>query len=122
MAESMSIEQQAQIKASSGVFTVGGTEDMTFRPGHDHRLRCVIVTPEKAILDEKADFIVLPMIDGELGVLPQHTPLIGRLGKGELRISRGDSVQKWQVAGGFAQVRGNVVTVLTGRASTGAAT
>jgi F-type H+-transporting ATPase subunit epsilon len=86
----------------------------------DKSLQIVIVTPEKAVLDEKADFIVLPMVDGELGVLPQHSALIGRLGKGELRITKGGSVQKWQVAGGFAQVRSNVVTVLTGQATTGA--
>lgn len=84
-------------------------------------LQIVIVTPEKAVLDDKADFIVLPMIDGELGVLPQHAPLIGRLGNGELRITKSGNVQKWQVGGGFAQVRGNVVTVLTGRAAIGAA-
>src|SRR5262245_35748435 len=81
-------------------------------------LRVVIVTPEKAILDDRADFIVLPMIDGELGVLPRHAPLIGRLGKGELRIKKDGSVAKWQVSGGFAQIRSNVVTVLTGSATT----
>src|SRR5580765_4747492 len=100
---SMSVEQQAQINASGGILTVGGTTDMSFHPESAHRLRCVIVTPEKAILDERADFVVLPMVDGELGVLPQHAPLIGRLGKGELRITRAGAVQKWQVTGGFAQ-------------------
>jgi F-type H+-transporting ATPase subunit epsilon len=85
-------------------------------------LQVVIVTPERSVFDEKADFIVLPMIDGELGVLPQHSPLIGRLGKGELRITKAGSVQKWQVVGGFAQVRANVVTVLTGQATTAAPT
>ena len=52
----------------------------------DKRLQCVIVTPEKAILDEPADMVILPMIDGELGVLPRRAALVGRLGKGELRI------------------------------------
>jgi F-type H+-transporting ATPase subunit epsilon len=115
----ISIEQQAQIKATHGAPTVGGTSDMSFQPGQDHRLRCVIVTPEKAVLDDSADFIVLPMIDGELGVLPQHAAVIGRLGTGELRITKGNTVQKWRVGGGFAQVRSNVVTVLTGRAALG---
>ena len=80
-------------------------------------LQIVIVTPEKAILDERAEFVVLPMIDGELGVMPQHAPLIGRLGKGELRITQAGKIQHWQVSGGFAQVRGDVVTVLTSRAT-----
>jgi F-type H+-transporting ATPase subunit epsilon len=79
-------------------------------------LHCVVVTPERALLDEPADFIALPLFDGELGVLPGRAPLIGRLGYGELRIRRGSTTQRFFVDGGFAQVRDNVVTVLTGRA------
>jgi F-type H+-transporting ATPase subunit epsilon len=80
-------------------------------------LRIVVVTPEKAILDEKADFVVLPMIDGELGVMPRHAPLIGRLGSGELRVMRGGHPHKWRIAGGFAQIRADVITVLTSQAT-----
>ena len=78
-------------------------------------LRIVIVTPERAVLDTKAEFIVLPMIDGELGVLPQHAPLVGRVGKGEVRMTTGGVVKKMRIEGGFAQIRANVVTVLTSR-------
>lgn len=78
-------------------------------------LQCVIVTPEKAILDEKAEFIVLPMIDGELGVQPGRAALIGRLGKGQLRLKTGTETKTILVDGGFAQVRSDVVTVLTTR-------
>ena len=79
-------------------------------------LHCVVVTPERALLDEAADFVALPMYDGELGVLPGRAPLIGRLGCGELRIRRGQATRRFFVDGGFAQVRANTVTVLTGRA------
>ncbi len=79
-------------------------------------LRCVIVTPERAVLDEPADFVALPMYDGEFGVLPGRAALIGRLGYGELRARQGDEVKRFFVDGGFAQVRANVVTVLTARA------
>ena len=79
-------------------------------------LQCVMVTPERALLDEQADFVALPMYDGELGVLPGRSPLIGRLGYGELRIRRGQETRRFFVDGGFAQVRANTVTVLTGRA------
>ena len=115
----MSIEQQASIKATGSILQVGVATDMPFHPEHDRKLRCVIVTPEKAVLDGRADFVVLPMIDGELGVLPPHAPLIGRLGNGELRITDGDTVQKWHITGGFAQIRANVVTVLTSKATSG---
>jgi len=77
------------------------------------KLQCVIVTPEKAILDEQADMVILPMIDGELGVLPKRAALVGRLGNGELRIKNGADTKKLRVEGGFAQVRSDVVTVLT---------
>ena len=79
-------------------------------------LQCVVVTPERAVLDEAADFVALPMSDGELGVLPGRAPLIGRLGYGELRVRRGEHTQSYYVDGGFAQVRANIVTVLTGKA------
>src|SRR5262249_8696494 len=51
-------------------------------------LQVVVVTPEKAILDERADMVILPMIDGELGVLRGRAALVGRLGRGELRLKR----------------------------------
>src|SRR6266446_4017979 len=79
-------------------------------------LQCVVVTPERAVLDEPVDFVALTLYDGELGVLPGRAPLIGRLGYGELRIRRGESTRRYFVDGGFAQVRNNVVTVLTPRA------
>ena len=79
-------------------------------------LRCVVVTPEKAVLDEAADFVVVPMIDGELGIARDRQPLIGRLGFGELRITQGNLTKNYYVDGGFVQVRGNVVTVLTSKA------
>ncbi len=84
---------------------------------HNHRtLQCVLVTPERAVMDETVDFVALPMYDGELGVLPGRAPLIGRLGPGELRVRQGETTRRCFVDGGFAQVRNDVVTVLTPRA------
>jgi F-type H+-transporting ATPase subunit epsilon len=79
-------------------------------------LKCVVVTPEKAVLDEPADFVVVPMFDGELGVAPDRLPLIGRLGFGELRITHGNQTRRLYVDGGFVQIRDNVVTILTSKA------
>ncbi|HEV3256082.1 MAG TPA: ATP synthase F1 subunit epsilon [Gemmataceae bacterium] len=85
-------------------------------PTHPKALQCVVVTPERAVLDETVDFVALPMYDGEVGVLPARAPFIGRLGYGELRIRRGAETRRYYVDGGFSQVRANVVTVLTPRA------
>ena len=79
-------------------------------------VQCVVVTPERAVLDEAVDFVALPMYDGELGVLPGRAPLIGRLGYGELRTRHGLETRRFFVDGGFAEVRADVVTVLTPRA------
>jgi F-type H+-transporting ATPase subunit epsilon len=89
---------------------------MENQPHAASELKCVVVTPERTVLDEKADFVALPMYDGELGVLAGRAPLIGRLGTGELRLTHGNQAQRYYVDGGFAQVRSNVVTVLTSQA------
>jgi F-type H+-transporting ATPase subunit epsilon len=80
------------------------------------RLQCVVVTPERTLFDELVDFVALPLYDGELGILPGRTPLIGRLGYGELRIRDAGSTRRYFVDGGFAEVRDDIVTVLTNRA------
>jgi F-type H+-transporting ATPase subunit epsilon len=94
---------------------VVGEEKHGKKPG-DKKIQCVVVTPEKSLLDELVDFVALPLYDGELGILPGRTPLIGRLGYGELRTNKGDHIERYFVDGGFAQVRDDVVTVLTHRA------
>jgi F-type H+-transporting ATPase subunit epsilon len=76
-------------------------------------VRVVVVTPEKQVLDEMAELVVLPMFDGEFGVLPGRAPVIGRLGAGELRLKTGTTVKRFFVEAGFVQVRSNFVTVLT---------
>ena len=80
------------------------------------QLKCVVVTPEKAMLDATVDFVAVPMYDGELGVLPGRQPLIGRLGYGELRTVAGNTTRRYYVDGGFVQVRSDVVTLLTAKA------
>jgi F-type H+-transporting ATPase subunit epsilon len=79
-------------------------------------LRVVVVTPEQTALDTMADFVALPLFDGELGVAPGHAPMIGRLGYGELRIGHRPGAEALYIDGGFAQVADNVVSVLTNRA------
>jgi F-type H+-transporting ATPase subunit epsilon len=79
-------------------------------------LTCVVVTPEQTVLAESTDFVALPLFDGELGVAPKHSPMIGRLGYGELRLGRGPHAKRYYIDGGFVQVLNDVVTILTGRA------
>ena len=80
------------------------------------QLQCILVTPETTVLDEPAEFVALPLYDGEIGIAPGHTPMIGRLGCGEMRVKRAAGTSRFYVEGGFVEVVKNVVSVLTGRA------
>lgn len=80
-------------------------------------LKVVVVTPERAVLDEPAEMVVLPMFDGERGVLVGHAAFVGQLGPGELRIKQGTATKRYFIEGGFAQVADSVVNVLTAKAT-----
>lgn len=84
------------------------------------QLRLVLVTPEKTLLDEPVDALRFPLFDGQIGVLPGRAPLVGRLGYGELKITNGPAERSYFIDGGFVQVKGSVVTLLTNRALTAA--
>ena len=71
-----------------------------------------IVTPERLAFSEQVDSVVCPGVEGELGVLPHHAPLVTTLGVGELRIRRGGEEEFFAIAGGFLQVRPDKVVVL----------
>jgi F-type H+-transporting ATPase subunit epsilon len=71
-----------------------------------------IVTPERQVFDDQVDSVVCPGIEGELGILPHHAPLLTTLGFGELRIRRGGEEEFFAIAGGFLQVRPDKVVVM----------
>lgn len=84
--------------------------------GGSGALKCVVVTPEATVRDQSATFVAVPLFDGELGVGHNHSPMIGRMGFGELRIVDGGRTERIYVDGGFVEVLNNTVTVLTNRA------
>jgi F-type H+-transporting ATPase subunit epsilon len=71
-----------------------------------------IVTPERLAYSDTVDAVNLPGVEGELGVLPHHAPLVSILGVGELRIRKGGSEESFAIAGGFLQVRPDRVVVM----------
>ena len=80
------------------------------------KLRLVIVTPERTLFDEPVSALRFPLYDGDIGVLPGRLPLIGRLGSGELKVTTASGEQSFFIDGGFAQVQGSVISLLTHRA------
>lgn len=75
-------------------------------------LQLEIVTPERLAYSDQVDAVVLPGSEGELGVLPHHTPLVSMLGIGELRIRKGGAEESFAIVGGFLQVRPDKVVVM----------
>jgi F-type H+-transporting ATPase subunit epsilon len=71
-----------------------------------------IVTPERLAYSAEVDAVSCPGIEGELGVLPHHAPLLSTLGIGELRIRRAGEEEYFAIAGGFLQVRPDKVVVM----------
>jgi len=77
-------------------------------------IRCTIVTPEKKVLDCETLFAAIPLQDGEVGIAAGRAPLVGRLGRGELRLDYEGGVQGvFYVEGGFVELSNDVITVLT---------
>ena len=75
-------------------------------------IRLEIVTPERLVYEDDVDTVTLPGIEGELGVLPHHAPLVTTLGLGELRIRKAGSEEDFAIVGGFLQVRPDRVVVM----------
>jgi F-type H+-transporting ATPase subunit epsilon len=77
-----------------------------------------IVTPEARVFSDTIDTVVIPTVDGEIGILPGHIPLLTQVQDGELRVTKGTVVSFLAVGGGFAQVSGDKVSILAERAIT----
>jgi F-type H+-transporting ATPase subunit epsilon len=79
-------------------------------------LKCAIMTPQATVLECEAQFVSLTLIDGEIGIGPHHAPLAARLGYGEMRVRDSKRILRYYLDGGFVQVTGQTVCVLTNRA------
>ncbi len=71
-----------------------------------------IVTVERQVLSEDVDMVIAPGVEGELGILPRHAPLITALAEGELRIKQGDDERTFAIGGGYLEVLDDQITVL----------
>ena len=76
------------------------------------KIHLTVVTRERKIIDTQVDEVILPATDGEIGVLPGHTPLLALLKIGELRYRTGNVVSRLVISWGFAEVLPDRVIVL----------
>jgi len=75
-----------------------------------------IVTPEAKVYSDTIDSVVIPTLEGEVGILPGHIPLLTKVEDGELRVTKGNQTLHLAVGGGFAEIDGDKVSVLAERA------
>ena len=75
-------------------------------------MRVLVISPEASMFDGDADSVVVPIYDGQMGILPGHAPFMAPLGTGVLTVKHGGSSEKFEVAGGFLQVVDNTVRVV----------
>jgi F-type H+-transporting ATPase subunit epsilon len=79
------------------------------------KINLTVVTRERKIIDTEADEVVLPATDGEIGILPGHTPLLTTLRIGEMRYRNAGRVERMVLSWGFAEVLPDRVIVLAER-------
>jgi F-type H+-transporting ATPase subunit epsilon len=77
----------------------------------DKTLTLELVTPEKVAAQGQADFVVLPALEGEMGILPGHQPFLVQLKGGEVRVTENGEVRRFAVSGGFAEIKNDTVSL-----------
>lgn len=76
------------------------------------KMQLDIVTAERLLVSEQVDYVSAPGIDGVLGILPRHAPLLTALAQGSLRYKKDGEEHEFAIGGGFMEVRPDHVTVL----------
>jgi F-type H+-transporting ATPase subunit epsilon len=76
-------------------------------------LHLEVITPERKVYEDDVDMVVAPATEGYVGILPHHAPLFTTLGPGEFKVKKGGVEEALAVFGGFMDVRGDRVVVLT---------
>lgn len=75
-------------------------------------IRCEIVSQDRMVFEGDVDIIVAPGIEGEMGILPNHAPLLSTLDFGILRVRKDGREEVFTIAGGILEVQPDVVTIL----------
>ena len=73
---------------------------------------CEIVSQDLTVFEGDADIVILPGVNGDMGILPSHSPLLSTLRYGILKVRLGDQEEIFTVAGGIVEVQPQLVTVL----------
>ena len=75
-------------------------------------MRVLVISPEASMFDGEADSVIVPVYDGQMGILPRHAAFMAPLGKGLLTVKHHGKSEHFRIAGGFLQVVSNTVRVV----------
>lgn len=75
-------------------------------------IRCEIVSQDHLVFEGDADIVVLPGAVGEMGILPNHAPLLSTLKMGVIKVRRGNQEEIFTVTGGVVEVQPDIITIL----------
>ena len=79
-------------------------------------IRCEIVSQDRPIYEGDVDIVVIPGVDGIMGILPNHAPVLTTLNYGVIQVRTGETEENFTVAGGVAEIQPTIVTILADRA------
>jgi F-type H+-transporting ATPase subunit epsilon len=75
-------------------------------------IRCEIASQDRLVYEGDADIVILPGINGEMGILPNHAPLLTILSLGVIKIRKGIEEEYFTVTGGLAEIQPTIITIL----------
>ena len=84
----------------------------------ENKLQFDLVSPERLVISERVDAVTIPGVEGDFGVLPNHSPVMAMIREGELIVEKDGMQRSYALAGGFADVTPEGVTVLAEAIST----
>ena len=79
-------------------------------------IRCEIVSQDRPIYEGDVDIVVIPGVDGIMGILPNHAPVLTTLNFGVIQVRKDGVEENFVVAGGVAEIQPHIVTILADRA------
>ena len=79
-------------------------------------ITCSLITPEQEVFEKEASYVNLPAHDGQMGFMANRAPLLVKLGTGLLTVTGEGVDTKMNISGGFAQMKGNKLAILTDKA------
>jgi F-type H+-transporting ATPase subunit epsilon len=80
--------------------------------GRNMPIRCEIVSQDRQVFQGDADMVVVPGVEGEMGILPNHSPLLSTLQIGILKVRQGDAEEIFTISGGIVEIQPDIITVL----------